>query len=81
MVVIILLATRVVSISPLAFTLTVMFISTVSTIFIIKSLIVRWIRFITIITFSSGIMALFVYTTSVTSNEINKQKKGTGYLF
>lgn len=63
------------TIRPISLAITILVISIMSTIPIYKASARRWISFILIITFSSGIITLFIYTASLLNNEVNKTKK------
>jgi len=62
-------------IRPLRLSITLLLISIISTKIIYKECASSWLPFVVIITFSSGMITLFIYTTSITSNEKNKITK------
>uniref|UniRef100_UPI00315DD9A5 NADH dehydrogenase subunit 6 n=1 Tax=Allonothrus sinicus TaxID=3138099 RepID=UPI00315DD9A5 len=63
--------------SPISLSVMILTVSIMLTTPIYKSTGSGWIPFILIITFSSGMMTLFMYTASLANNEVNKSKKKT----
>jgi hypothetical protein len=53
----------------------IIIISITTTYILFKATLSRWLSFIVIITFSSGIITLFIYTASLAPNEERKIKK------
>ena len=63
------------NINPITIATSIIILSILSTNTIYKNLMSRWLPFIIILTFSSGMITLFLYTASLSSNEKTKQKK------
>ncbi len=61
--------------NPLIISVSILILSLIATPTIYKSTPERWIPFVLVITFSTGIIILFLYASSLTSNEVNKFKK------
>jgi len=75
--IILILATVNKIVRPLRLSIVLLTTSILSTKLIYKECTSRWLPFVVIITFSSGIITLFIYATSITSNEKTKIRKKT----
>jgi len=63
------------TLNPFNVSFSILVISLILSISIFKLTISRWMAFVMILTFSSGIITLFLYTSSTASNETSKTKK------
>jgi anaerobic C4-dicarboxylate transporter len=61
--------------NPITIAVSLITASILLTPYLYKNLARRWIPLVLILTFSSGIITLFIYTASLASNETNKRKK------
>ena len=68
------LLTLIIATNPLIISISILTLSLIITPTIYKSMTERWIPFVLVITFSTGMMILFLYASSLTSNEVNKFK-------
>jgi hypothetical protein len=68
------LLTLIIATNPLIISISIMVLSLIITPTIYKSIPERWTPFVLVITFSTGMIILFLYASSLTSNEVNKSK-------
>src|SRR5690348_10410637 len=61
--------------NPIYLAIIILVISLIRARILYKSIIRRWIAFVLILTFSSGIITLFMYTASITSNKKTTNRK------
>jgi uncharacterized membrane protein YhaH (DUF805 family) len=63
------------TINPISLAVSLMAASIIITPYLYKTLTRSWIPLVIILTFSSGMITLFIYTASLAANETNKTKK------
>ena len=66
------------SMNPIALSISILIMSIARRIILFKRIINRWISYVLILTFSSGIMTLFIYVSSLSPNEKSKTNKTRG---
>ena len=69
-----------IGINPLIISISIIALSIITAVIIFKTTMSRWLAFVLILTFSSGIITLFIYASSLSPNEKTKTKKHRKFI-